>query len=250
MSAPSSIERALAARFRAAGDPEDARMQKAYMKSELAFHGVRNDEVRAAAKDLAAELAGRDHESVMAIADGLFRSRYFDIRSAAIALVERDKRRLSSADLPLLVDWVRRAHCWAHVDWISTLAGAVVARNPAELSQVERWAVDEDFWVRRLALLALLVELRKGAGDFALFDRIATPMVEEREFFIRKAIGWVLRETAKKRPELTFGFLQRERDRVSGLTLREGAKPLPAPMRKKLGLEPIAKAPRKAEAAS
>ncbi len=220
------------------------------MKSELSFHGVKMEAIRAAGKDLAAELAGHDHAAVMEIADGLFRSRYFDIRSAAIALVERDKRRLEGADLDRLVDWVRRAHCWAHVDWIASLVALVIAREPAEQRRVTRWAVDEDFWVRRLALLALLGELRKGKGDFALFERVATPMVEEKEFFIRKAIGWVLRETGKKRPELTFQFLLRERARVSGLTLREGAKSLPAPMRKKLGLEPLAKAPRSTEAAS
>ena len=53
-------------------------------------------------------------------------------------------------------------------------------------------------------------------------------MVEEKEFFIRKAIGWVLREVAKQRPELTYAFLAEHIERVSGLTLREGAKYLPA----------------------
>ena len=61
-------------------------------------------------------------------------------------------------------------------------------------------------------------------------------MLDEREFFIRKAIGWVLREVSKKRPELTYEFLKKHRDRVSGLSLREGAKYLPASQRKALGL--------------
>ena len=64
----------------------------------------------------------------------------------------------------------------------------------------------------------------------------AARMLDEREFFIRKAIGWVLREVSKKRPELTYEFLKKHRDRVSGLSLREGAKSLPAPRRKALGL--------------
>ena len=63
-------------------------------------------------------------------------------------------------------------------------------------------------------------------------------MLDEREFFIRKAIGWVLREVSKKRPELTYAFLERHRDRVSRLSLQEGAKYLPAPQRKALGLLP------------
>jgi 3-methyladenine DNA glycosylase AlkD len=61
-------------------------------------------------------------------------------------------------------------------------------------------------------------------------------MLGEREFFIRKALGWVLRETSKLRPELSYRFLAKNRDRVSGLTLREGAKHLPQKMRASLGL--------------
>jgi 3-methyladenine DNA glycosylase AlkD len=90
--------------------------------------------------------------------------------------------------------------------------------------------------VRRTALLAQERELKKGRGDFELFARVAAPMLEEREFFIRKAIGWVLRETGKMRPQLAHRFLAKHLDRVSGLTLREGAKYLPAEMRASLGL--------------
>ena len=83
-------------------------------------------------------------------------------------------------------------------------------------------------------MLPLLIELRAGGGDFELFARFASSMTDEKEFFIRKAIGWVLREVAKKRPELTYGFLTEHIDRVSGLTLREGAKYLPDEQREEL----------------
>ena len=90
--------------------------------------------------------------------------------------------------------------------------------------------------MRRAALLAEHDALRAGGGDFALWSRLAAPMLDEREFFIRKAIGWVLREVSKKRPELTYEFFRTHRDRVSNLSLREGAKYLPASSRKALGL--------------
>ena len=63
-------------------------------------------------------------------------------------------------------------------------------------------------------------------------------MLDEQEFFIRKAIGWVLRETSKKRPKLVYDYLRPRRDRVSGLTLREGAKYLSDAQRRSLGLAP------------
>jgi 3-methyladenine DNA glycosylase AlkD len=73
---------------------------------------------------------------------------------------------------------------------------------------------------------------------WAHFDWLAADVIGEREFFIRKAIGWVLREVSKKRPKPVFEFLREHREEVSGLTLTEGAKYLPAAQRRALGLTP------------
>jgi 3-methyladenine DNA glycosylase AlkD len=132
---------------------------------------------------------------------------------------------------------VRRSNTWAHVDWIAPkVIGDVLARYPSSRRSMERWARDESFWVRRGALLAEHDALRAGGGDFKRWARLAGGMLDEREFFIRKAIGWVLREVSKKRPALTFSFLREHRDRVSRLSLQEGAKYLSAAQRGALGL--------------
>ncbi len=91
---------------------------------------------------------------------------------------------------------------------------------------LDRWAVDDDFWLRRSALLALLLALRRGAGDFPRFSRYADMMLEEKEFFIRKAIGWALRDTARKRPAMVYEWLLPRVALLSGVTLREAVKPL------------------------
>ena len=74
--------------------------------------------------------------------------------------------------------------------------------------------------------MALLGGLRRGEGDFERFSRYADSMLEEKEFFVRKAIGWVLRETGKKRPDMVYDWVLRRAGRVSGVTLREAVKPL------------------------
>jgi 3-methyladenine DNA glycosylase AlkD len=81
--------------------------------------------------------------------------------------------------------------------------------------------------LRRAEMLALLLPLRVGAGDFERFSRYADALLEERESFIRKAIGWVLRETGKKRPELVAAWLAPRTHRVSGVTAREAVRYLP-----------------------
>ncbi|SMX80003.1 DNA alkylation repair enzyme [Brevibacterium linens ATCC 9172] len=91
---------------------------------------------------------------------------------------------------------------------------------------LERWASEEDFWIRRSALLAHLVPLRQGRGDFDRFSRFAEAMLEEKEFFIRKAIGWILRDTARTRPDLVFDWILPRAHRASGVTVREAVKRL------------------------
>ena len=127
----------------------------------------------------------------------------------------------------LLERLLRESRTWALVDGLAgSVVGSLVERAPTAAAALDRWAVDGDFWIRRSALLALLVPLRGGAGDFDRFGRYAEAMLDEKEFFIRKAIGWVLRDTGRKRPDMVFGWLLPRAARASGVTLREACKPL------------------------
>jgi 3-methyladenine DNA glycosylase AlkD len=136
--------------------------------------------------------------------------------------------RLGAADAPLLERLLRESRTWALVDGLAaSVVGVLVEREPAAMGPVlDRWATDDDFWLRRSALLALLVPLRRGGGDFDRFARYADAMLEEKEFFIRKAIGSVLRDTGRKRPQLVHDWLLPRAARASGVTVREAVKPL------------------------
>lgn len=218
-------------RFEKQGSRTRAVAEKRYMKSELSFHGVGIPQIRAACSEFLRHET-LDHERLVATASALFAGPFHDERCAAIDLLERRRALLSTKDVPWLVSLVRASPGWAHVDWLAAkVIGPLVQDTPRMKRWLEAWARDEDLWVRRTALLAQLVALRGGAGDFALFESIAAPMLPEREFFIRKAIGWVLRETAKKRPALVRAFLARHGEAMSGLTRREAEKGLRASTR-------------------
>src|SRR5262245_60285477 len=110
----------------------------------------------------------------------------------------------------------------------------MVERHAELNASLDRWAADPDFWIRRSALLALLPALNRGDGDWERFARYADAMLEEKEFFIRKAIGWVLREVGKRRPELVYAWLAPRAGRASGVTMREAVRCLPAAQREAL----------------
>jgi len=226
---------ALEVALRGAGSPDRAVGEKAYLKSELDFFGTDLASIRGSAKAFKRAHADLTHEELLGLVAALWMSSVFELRAVGVALLEQYTSLLVAQDMATVEDLVRRSNTWAFVDWLSTkIAGSLVERYPETKRILRRWAMDDNFWVRRASLLALHDALRAGRGDFPLFAELAAPMVEEREFFIRKAIGWVLREVSKKRPELTYGFLKEQIDRVSGLTLHEGAKYLPAEQREEL----------------
>jgi 3-methyladenine DNA glycosylase AlkD len=224
-------------RLRRAGSAARAKGEKAYLKSDLRFWGTSQDTIRAVVREYCDANPDLTRADLRVIAATLYATDVHELRASAIGVLERTSGTLVDRDLPWLIGLVRKSKSWAYVDWIAPkVIGDIIARYPRARKRLAVWARDDDFWVRRTALLAEHDALRAGGGDFALWSQLAAPMLEEREFFIRKAIGWVLREVSKKRPRLTYEFLRKHRDRVSRLSLQEGAKYLPASRRKALGL--------------
>ncbi len=212
----------------AAGNPASARAQKAYLRSSLEFHGVKAADLRAAARWFWQRHPEPPSDELWAVVEALWATPYHDLRSLGIALLEVRPRALGPDDLPRVESLLERSSTWDQVDYLATrVAAPLVARFPELAERLEVWAVHPSFWLRRAALVTLMPELRRGAGHLELFERIAQPMLSERELFIRKALGWVLREVGKRRPGAVRRFLERHLDRVSGLTLREAVKYLP-----------------------
>jgi 3-methyladenine DNA glycosylase AlkD len=211
----------------AAGTPERAEKEAAYLRSELLHYGTPVPTIRAASKRALRRVPALDRDRVVALAETLWRDPVHERRMAAVEVLAASVDQLDADDADLIERFLREARTWAIVDGLSAhVAGAIAARDEAFGEVLDRWAVDEDFWVRRAALLALLVPLRRGGGDFDRFGRYADAMLDETEFFVRKAIGWVLRDTAKRRPDLVFEWLLPRAPRASAVTIREAIKPL------------------------
>jgi 3-methyladenine DNA glycosylase AlkD len=199
-----------------------------YLKSDLDFLGVSVPGIRAVVTEADRSRPGLGRPEALAWARALWREPVHERRIAAIELLRRHVRRLLPADLADVEAWVREAHGWAYVDPLAAgIAGPVVLLHPDAWPLIDAWATDEDFWIRRSALLTLLPGIRKGRPDRERFERYATPMLAEKEFFVRKAIGWVLRETAKKDPAYVVAWTREHLDLMSGVTFREAVRRLP-----------------------
>jgi 3-methyladenine DNA glycosylase AlkD len=215
------VERALCA----AGSAERADHEKRYLKSALDHVGASVPAIRRAARAVRRARPDLARGDVLALVEALWRRPVHECRMAAVEVLDAYVDRLAAADVAVVERVLRGARTWALVDGLAAhVAGGLVERFPELGSALDRWATDEDFWIRRAALLALLVPLREGRGDFARFARYADAMLEEEEFFVRKAIGWVLRDASRKDPTRVAAWLAPRAARASGVTLREAVK--------------------------
>ncbi len=224
------------------GTPERAAYEKAYLKSALQHYGVRVPDLRRIARSWLKTQHDCSIDDIADMAAALWDSDWHEEKSLAIMLLEYRSADLSMAQMPLIERMINEAATWAHLDEIAVhLVGALIDHDPQTLDYLPQWAESGNFWVRRTALLAQNSQFRRGDGDFALFTRLAVPMFEEgrewskdERFFIRKAIGWTLRELTKTRPEQVFEFVQQHRGQMSGLTFREATRNLPSELRDRL----------------
>ena len=226
---PEGAALAVADALRAAGTADRAAQEKRYLKSDLEFFGVTVPELRRVVKAAVRGYPGIDDAELVAWAVALWRTPVHERRMAAAEILTLAAPRLGPGDLTTVERLLRESGTWALVDGLAVnVAGAIALRDPRSWPVIDRWAADGDFWVRRSALLALLPGVRAGRPDLPRFSRYAEPLLAEREFFIRKAIGWVLREISRRDPDWVARWTRDHLAEMSGVTFREAVRRLPA----------------------
>lgn len=225
----------LEARLRAAGTAARAAGERRYLKSTLTHLGVSLPDTRRIVGAFLDDHAGMDTSARLALVPALWDRRVYELRQAAVTLLERSRDDLDAGALYLLERLIRDAHTWALVDPLAiNVTGTIALADPRVWTRTDRWIADDDRWLRRAAVIAHLPAVRADRAAFARFAAHADAVLDEREFFIRKAVGWVLREAGRRHPDLVVAWLEPRIDRASGVTVREAVKYLAADDRDRL----------------
>ena len=205
-----TIRESVIAALREAADPVRAPQQQAYMKSDMPFFGVSVPQCRRIAGSAFKAYPlpdGRAWEA--AILDLWRRAAHREERYAAVELLllGRCSSRLEPVRFPMIEELVVTGAWWDYVDPIASRGvGAMLVAYPGPTKVVLReWATDDDIWKRRTAILAQLRARR--ATDTKLLADAIRPSIGESEFFLRKSIGWALREYSKTDPAWVTEFV-------------------------------------------
>jgi 3-methyladenine DNA glycosylase AlkD len=142
----------------------------------------------------------------------------------ALGVARRFKAHIVPDQIDLYRQLIVEGAWWDLVDEVAThlIRDLVVGYPSASWPLVDRWIDDEDMWLRRTALICQVGAMEHTDPD-RLFVFCAARAYEE-EFFIRKAIGWALRDYARTDPAAVAAFINAHLDELSGLSYREGSK--------------------------
>jgi len=205
-------------------DPANASPMQAYMKSELPYRGVKAKPLQLITKNLFKAYPITDQKEFERVVRELWDAEYREERYAAISACEYYKKFQILDSLSLYRFMIETGAWWDLVDVIAShLVGGLLKRHQAVMKPIMwLWIDDPNIWIRRTALLSQL-SFKKETDEAMLFE-FCRGRMEEKDFWIRKAIGWVLREYSKTNPDSVRRFVEEERLRMSGLTLREASK--------------------------
>jgi len=243
-------------------DKERAENERRYLYSELKHYGISYHQRKAYSKKYKTELGKMNKREAFTLAKKLWNEPVFEKRGLALGILNHKKDELNNSDIPLIEKIMRESQGWALLDnSIIPLMPILLEKDKNNYKLLHKWIKDDDYWVRRSALLAQLLLFRKNKGDKQLFFDFAESQFDESwinklykdkkdlkddsfteqnllksraKFFIRKAIGWTLREMSAKDPQIVYKFLRKNKNKMSGLSFREGSRNLPQHLKDKL----------------
>jgi 3-methyladenine DNA glycosylase AlkD len=209
-----------------AADPAKATAMAAYMKTDVPFYGVQKAGRLAVEHQLVTRHPPASRADYRAAVAALWSRPHREERYLAIDYASAFPQYITVASIPLYRRMIVAGAWWDYVDAIAIhLVGRVLLRQrEATTPGVAAWIDDRSLWLRRSAIIAQIGH--KEATDTGLLFDACRRLMHEPEFFIRKAIGWALRDYARTDPAAVRTFALTHRSGLSGLSFREATKHL------------------------
>lgn len=202
-------------------DEQAAIKMSAYMRNKFNFLGVRSVERKGVCKEFYKESKKGGIVDWNFIND-CWQNEYREMQYVAIDYLITMKKLLTFSDVDKIKILIQSKSWWDTIDGLDRIIGGIALCYPETNTVILKWSLDEDFWLRRIAIDHQL--LRKGKTDTSLLCTIILNNLGQDEFFINKAIGWSLRDYSKTNPEWVRGFIEKHKKDMAPLSIKEASK--------------------------
>jgi 3-methyladenine DNA glycosylase AlkD len=205
--------------YRSAADPEAAGSMSAYMRDRMPFFGIGSKPRRALDREVVAGLEPPTEAEVAEVLRACWAEDEREVQYFACDWTRKHVRRLSPSFLPVVEEAVTHRSWWDTVDALAGSVDRLVFAHRELRAEMDRWLHEDDLWLRRVALIH---QLRwKADADVDWIEAACLDRAHETDFFIRKAIGWALREVSKQDEQRVRTFVAEHDAELSGLSKRE-----------------------------
>jgi len=205
----------------AAKDSKNAGPMEAYMRHQFFFLGIAAPERNALYKKYFPK-AKKTKIIDWNFVDTCWRKEPREYQYVAANYLKAMQSYLTKDDLPELERLVVTKSWWDTVDILDRVVGSLVYDKPELGEIILKWSLSDNIWLRRVAIDHQL--LRKEKTDVQLMEKVLLNNLDQTEFFINKAIGWALRDYSKTNPEWVASFIEKNRERMAELSIREASK--------------------------
>ena len=209
--------------FQNHADPELAKPMQAYMKNLYTFYGLKSPLRRTLMKQTMSLYPKDLLLHVNDIARDLYKDHHRELHYVAIECVDKAQKYWNIHTIELLEYMITTHSWWDSVDSIAPLVGLYFQKFPEQrMTFITKWMASKNMWLQRICILHQ--KRYKAQTDQQLLFSLCIQLKESKEFFIRKAIGWALREYSYVHPHSVISFVHSHE--FSGLTKREALKHL------------------------
>ncbi len=211
-------------RCKEVGDPVTAKEQQRYMKSAMPYWSLKTSELQKICREAFKENDPENNKDYLNTLLIFFESAtHREEWYAGVRYARRFDHFIGEKDVPIYLEIVRITQWWDVVDSVAqNLIGKALLGSDNLHSSLKKWIQDNNLWIRRTALLAQLKY--KDQTDFNLLKDLVKSTWYEKEFFIRKAIGWALRQYSYTNPQAVQKFIMENENNLSPLSVQEGMK--------------------------
>ncbi len=209
--------------FEANRNPEIAVGMKKYMKNKFECLGIKSPLRNEISKPFYKESKKLLVDEIVTLVKQLWSLPEREYQYLAIEILRKNIKKFTSNHLSFFKQLLEEKSWWDSVDSLSTnIIGGLLINNSKLRPEMDKWIYDNNLWVRRCAIIHQL-KYKSKTNENQLFEHCLI-CINESDFFIRKAIGWALRQHAKLAPENLLQFVNANENELSGLSKREALK--------------------------
>lgn len=200
---------------------EQARQMSKYMLNKFEYIGIKTPERRKIFKNFFKEY--KNEEKIdWEFVNKCWENKYREFQYIGADYLKNMKDKLTIDDIPKFKRLILKKSWWDTIDNLDMTIGALALKDSNVNKILLEWSLDENIWLRRIAIDHQL--LRKEKTDIELLEKILKNNLEQTEFFINKAIGWALRDYSKTNPEWVKNFIEKNRENMAKLSIKEASK--------------------------